>query len=156
VSRECFLRARPEPIPSSYQYYRYLVGDGNFVCNHLEQKGGSSAHGIRLGDGAMYLAESQRYQDHLRSAREVTEVNITLLQSCLSVSPSVTNHHPRHQLATSIEPFQTRIKQNRDMILQGLLQLHAEGMVALHRPHVLICKRARGQYISLIVRPPHP
>ncbi|KAJ2912055.1 hypothetical protein MD484_g8358, partial [Candolleomyces efflorescens] len=57
-----------------YLYYRYLVGDGNFVCNHL---GVRSRKGVDpelpLADGAMYMTESSLYQEHINSTKETTE-----------------------------------------------------------------------------------
>ncbi|RXW15266.1 hypothetical protein EST38_g10589 [Candolleomyces aberdarensis] len=54
-----------------YQYYRYLVGDGNFVCNHIHITGSQEAP--RLADGCGYMTPSVPYGEHLASTSETVE-----------------------------------------------------------------------------------
>jgi hypothetical protein len=61
-------------------YRRNIVVDGNFSLEHMKMK--KPGHDVFLNDGCGYLVESARYQQHLKSSIESTQVG----NSCLTSS----------------------------------------------------------------------
>ncbi|KAJ3531308.1 hypothetical protein NMY22_g8207 [Coprinellus aureogranulatus] len=65
------LNLRPSIHQFRWLYRRYLAGDGNFVLDHLADKGRDP--GMSLTRGASYFAEPVRYEKHVKSTRELHE-----------------------------------------------------------------------------------
>jgi hypothetical protein len=70
-------------VISRWLYRRNIVVDGNFSLEHMKMK--KPGHDVFLNDGCGYLVDSARYQEHLESSRERTQVSI----SCATRSHSL-------------------------------------------------------------------
>jgi hypothetical protein len=65
-------------------YWRSEVIDGNFSAEHLEMRRPEDDVALTSGDG--YMTGIQRYEEHLKRARESDQVNICTIDSiCISL-----------------------------------------------------------------------
>ena len=62
---------------SSHLYLCSYVADRNFKADHLKQKNDQTD--VWLADGAGFMTERARYENHLSAAKESVQVNQSLI-----------------------------------------------------------------------------
>lgn len=65
------LRRRCQP---RWKFGRGFVIDGNFTCNHQQQK--QAADDVWIKKGESFMTEQTRYKKHLNVALEITEASL--------------------------------------------------------------------------------